>query len=121
MPEHVHLLLSEPEHGLLATALQALKIAVARRAVFYAPAHGAFWQRRYYDHNVRDYDSFVEKLRYLHRNPVKRGLVAQPDEWRWSSFHHYWTGARGVVEIESSWTAARRGGNIPHPWRVPFS
>jgi putative transposase len=50
----------------------------------------------------------VEKLRYLHRNPVTRGLVATAEEWAWSSFRHYITGDEGVVEIESHWTARRR-------------
>lgn len=51
---------------------------------------------------------FVEKLRYIHRNPVKRGLAARPEDWPWSSFRHYATGEIGVVEIESQWTASRR-------------
>ena len=50
----------------------------------------------------------VEKLRYMHRNPVKRGLVQHPKDWAWSSFRHYATGAEGIVEIESEWTARRR-------------
>lgn len=42
------------------------------------------------------------------RNPVKRGLVAKPENWKWSSFRHYLTGVEGVVEIESQWTARKR-------------
>ena len=48
-----------------------------------------FWQKRYYDRNVRDAREFAVKLRYLHRNPVKRGLVKEPGDWEWSSFRHY--------------------------------
>ncbi len=48
------------------------------------------------------------KLRYLHRNPVKRGLVKDPGEWEWSSFRHYAFREMGVVEIESEWTARDR-------------
>jgi len=47
-------------------------------------------------------------MRYIHRNPVKRGLVASPGDYLWSSFNHYATGLRGVVEIESEWTASQR-------------
>jgi len=50
----------------------------------------------------------VEKLRYIHRNPVNRGLVARPEDWPWSSFRHYATGETGVVEIESQWTVRKR-------------
>ena len=50
----------------------------------------------------------VEKLRYMHRNPVKRGLVQKPEDWEWSSFRHYLSSEPGIVEIESEWTARRR-------------
>jgi len=50
----------------------------------------------------------IEKLRYIHRNPVVRGLVASPELWAWSSFRHYASGFEGVVEIESQWTARKR-------------
>jgi putative transposase len=114
MPEHVHLLVSEPEGELLAKAIQALKIAVARRAVYYrSDETTTFWQKRYYDHNVRSHESFEAKLRYIHRNPVKRGLVAKPEDWKWSSFRHYALAESGPVEIESQWTADRRNGRVP--------
>src|SRR5579864_6675184 len=88
MPEHVHLLLSEPQRDSLADALKSLKQGVSRRLVGDhalkpntglngAPQH--FWQRRYYDFNIRDYAQFVEKLRYIHRNPVKAGLCESPE------------------------------------------
>jgi putative transposase len=51
---------------------------------------------------------FVEKLRYTNRSPVARGLAERPEDWLRSSFRHYFTGADGVVEIESQWTARRR-------------
>jgi putative transposase len=106
MPEHVHLLLSEPETRLLATALQALKRPVARTLALRAAE--PFWQARYYDLNVWSEEKRVEKLRYMHRNPVARGLVEEPEDWAWSSYRHYATGVEGVVEIESEWTAWKR-------------
>ena len=128
MPDHVHLLLSEPQlessplkpkpglngppvllseprQDTLADALKSLKQGVSRRLIGDAEH---FWQKRYYDFNIRDYPQFVEKLRYIHRNPVKQGLCERPEDWRWSSFHHYATGAEGRVEIESEWTARKR-------------
>ncbi|HEY6348187.1 MAG TPA: transposase [Candidatus Angelobacter sp.] len=106
MPEHVHLLLSEPEKGILSTAIQSLKQGVARRLALRAAE--PFWQARYYDFNVWSEKKRVEKLRYMHRNPVKRELVEKPEDWEWSSFRHYLTGERGIVEIESEWTARGR-------------
>jgi hypothetical protein len=60
------------------------------------------------DFNVRNYRQFVEKLCYIHRNPVKRGLCERPEDWEWSSFRQYATGCEGRVEIECEWTARRR-------------
>jgi putative transposase len=107
MPEHVHMLISEPESASLALALQMTKQMVSR-ALRSARGTGLFWQPRYYDFNVWSERKRVEKLRYLHRNPVRRGLVKEPEEWAWSSFRHYLTGAESPVEVESQWTARRR-------------
>jgi len=103
MPEHVHLLISEPPEKMLFEALKAVKVSVAKQS-----QEKPFWQARYYDFNVFTAHKITEKLKYMHRNPVKRGLVAKPEEWTWSSFRHYLTGEEGRVEIESSWTASRR-------------
>ena len=50
----------------------------------------------------------IEKLKYIHRNPVKRGLVDRPEDWAWSSFRHYALRENSPVEIESEWTARDR-------------
>ena len=96
MPEHVHLLVSEPESTALSKAIQALKLSVA-----VLRKERPFWQARYYDFNVFTNAKRVEKLKYMHRNPVARGLVAEPDAWAWSSFRHYSKGEIGTVGIES--------------------
>jgi len=110
MPEHVHLLVNEPEQGMLADAIHYLKLSFAKRLRSQSSGSepGAFWQKRYYDRNVRDAQEFVEKLRYLHRNPVKRGLGSEPAAWPWSSFRHYALREVGAVEVESEWTARDR-------------
>lgn len=110
MPEHVHLLISEPTRIVLARALQALKLSVAVKR-----KERPFWQARYYDFNIFTEEKRVEKLRYMHRNPVSRELVAQPEQWQWSSFVHYWTGQPDIVEIESPWTAAHRDRALQNP------
>ena len=106
MPEHVHLLVTEPERGSLARAIQMLKQLTAHKLK--ADPSVPFWCTRYYDFNVRTKKKRIEKLRYMHRNPVVRGLVKKPEDWEWSSFRHYLTGVDGVVEIESQWTGLRR-------------
>ena len=106
MPEHVHLLVGEPARSSLSIALQVLKQETSQELKKRGTPQ--FWQRRYYDFNVWSEDKRVEKLRYIHRNPVTRGLCAGPQDWLWSSFRHYLSGEEGNVEIESMWTARKR-------------
>ena len=106
MPEHVHLLVSEPRVSSLSVVLQVLKQETSKKLK--DPGMAQFWQRRYYDFTVWSEEKRVEKLRYIHRNPVRRELVKSPEEWPWSSFRHHATGEAGRVEIESEWTARRR-------------
>jgi putative transposase len=113
MPEHMHLLVSEPRRGTLDRAIQALKTSVSKQS-----ARRPFWLARYYDFNVHSEAKRIEKLRYIHRNPVTRGLVCEPGDWKWSSFRHYLTGEPGTVEIESSWTVGRRLGLKVHERRI---
>jgi putative transposase len=105
MPEHIHLLVSEPERNTLADALKSLKQGVARRLIGDADH---FWQKRYYDFNIRNHAQFLEKLHYIHWNPVKAGLCERPEDWKSSSFLHHATGCEGSIEIESEWTARKR-------------
>ena len=111
MPEHVHLLLSEPERGNPSVVIQVLKQRFSRRLLRDSrredPAQGCLWkrerpdiwQRRFYDFVVWTERKRIEKLRYIHRNPVKRGLVQEPGQWKWSSYRFYAYGERGPVLV----------------------
>lgn len=97
MPEHVHLLITDPEIGTPADVMQVLKQRVAkvmRKA-------GSFWQTRFYDFNVWTLKKRAEKIGYIHMNPVKRGLVDHPKDWKWSSYGCY--AGKGDVLIEVDW------------------
>jgi len=119
MPEHFHLLISEPERANPSVVIQALKLGVVRRLFLTpkAPEQRAvklfdnftlqhFWQRRFYDFNVWSAHKHREKLRYIHRNPIKRGLAETPDQWKWSSFRAYAFGETGPVVV-NDWSAVK--------------
>ena len=111
MPEHVHLLVSEPAHSTLSTVIQVVKQQSSRLIGHSSPTlrdakDGAprfvkqpVWQTRFYDFNVWTEDKRIEKLRYIHRNPVTRGLVDKPEKWLWSSFRFYALREEGAVRI----------------------
>jgi putative transposase len=133
MPEHVHLLVTEPQRETLSTAMQALKLGFVRRLERSGDAGVAvprsrksgetwgtpslsssaassrtpvtpdrFWQARFYDFNVWTERKRIEKLRYIYRNPVTRGLVASPEQWRCSSYRWYRCGEQGPVRINDT-------------------
>jgi putative transposase len=111
MPEHVHLLFTEPKLGNPSVVMAALKQMFAHRLLRYMRdkktsqiwttpiANGHIWQRRFYDFVVFSEEKRIEKLHYMHRNPVVRRLVMEPQQWQWSSFRHYANDERGPVLV----------------------
>src|SRR6267378_2966277 len=116
MPNHVHLLISEPKKGTPSTVLQMLKQRVSRKMRRKGRARPKgqlslrfpkfiadlpqFWQPRFYDFNVYSHKKKNEKLEYMHANPVVRGLVERPKDWPWSSFSFYAKEEVGLAEID---------------------
>jgi len=96
MPEHLHILISEPSQGTPSTVVQVFKQATSR-----AVCEGGveidlpLWTTRFHDFNVFTEGKKNEKLHYMHMNPVKRKLVKLPHQWPWSSYNFYWK--KGVI------------------------
>jgi putative transposase len=108
MPEHIHMLMGEPKVGNPSVVMKILKQRVSLRSHEERMEHESgsqidgvrpFWLPRFYDFNVATKRKYLEKLNYMHFNPVKRGLVKSPELWCWSSFRHYWYGEEGPVKI----------------------
>ncbi len=116
MPEHIHLLITEPGVGTPSTVMQVLKQRTARALLpnrkrvdarqrrLFENSRTPFWQARFYDFNVWTTKKRVEKLRYMHRNPVQRGLVSAAEEWRWSSYRFYLLDEAAPVRVNEGWT-----------------
>jgi putative transposase len=118
MPEHVHLLIC-PQGNVysIAAILRAIKLPVARRAMIYLrerdPADLAwlatgqrsvpyrFWQAGGgYDRNMTSVDAIVKAAKYIHENPVRRGLVMHAGQWRYSSARDWETGLSGLLPVD---------------------
>lgn len=108
MPEHVHLLLRPPQAVPLDRILTFIKTSVMRRVLprwmeLHAPilkrlarpdgTHRFWLKGGGFDRNVRDERAFMKEVRYIHRNPVERGLVQSAEDWRSSSVR-WWMGQR---------------------------
>jgi REP element-mobilizing transposase RayT len=88
MPDHVHLRLTPlpDEHGWphpLSAILKLIKGISARSVNQLLGASGPVWQEESFDHTLRSEESFQEKLEYIRQNPVRRGLVGRPEDYRW--------------------------------------
>lgn len=124
MPEHFHLLLWPSEHVNPSQIVQSLKERTAKFILKALREHRAdpwcrtmlkqltlpptvhlhgphrVWQRRFYDMNIWSEKKRLEKLKYMHGNPVKRGLVSSPERWPWSSFRFYYLDDWSVLAMD---------------------
>ena len=117
MPNHVHLILLPKEGDSLGRIIGEYKSLTARRIINSWKDKGlkifddlkvirnnkeqfVLWQRRYYDHNCQTVDDVLEKINYCHSNPMKKRLVSDPGDWKWSSFRRYTGMTDAGMEID---------------------
>jgi REP-associated tyrosine transposase len=97
LPDHLHAILTLPSgdwdfsgrwrriKGHFSNHMLTAGIASTR----HANGELALWQRRFWEHTVRDEGDFERHVDYIHFNPVKHGLVSRVSDWPYSSFHLY--------------------------------
>ncbi len=119
MPEHVHLVVWPHRDMRVSRILNTVKQSVSKRALLWLKANDPrflprlediqpngrrffrFWQRGGgYDRNLRTIADVHEKIRYVHENPVRRGLVEKPSLWSWSSCRAWETGQDDPIAID---------------------
>jgi putative transposase len=97
LPDHVHTIMTLPSHDAdFAGRWRRIKSLFTRRAIAAGvtaerneKGEYSLWQRRFWEHTIRDEEDLVRHVDYIHFNPVKHGLVARVCEWPYSSFHRY--------------------------------
>jgi putative transposase len=97
MPDHWHALSVPAQDDTLPRLMGALKVASAQAVNRNRGTRGKLWQFRYYDHAIRTVKEYHQALRYMHLNPVQKGLVKKPEDWLWTSVHSY--GGPGPVRL----------------------
>ena len=119
MPEHVHVIIFPKSEVKISQILSTIKQSVSKRALLWirenspdllgkmldkqpnGKQHFRLWQRGGgYDRNLRNREDIVEKIKYIHENPFRRGLVKKPDEWKWSSCYAWRTGKDDPISID---------------------
>jgi len=97
LDDHLHLLVSDPQ-GTTPLWIQRLKLRFVRGD----PAgRQKVWQKRYWDHLIRDEIDLHRHLDYIHHNPVKHGLVVRSADYRWSSFLSFVRRGRYAVDWQA--------------------
>lgn len=96
LPDHLHTIWAMPEGDAdFATRWRLIKSGFSRRLPVgerisesrAAKGERGIWQRRYWEHTIRDETDFARHVDYIHINPVKHGLVTRVRDWPYSSFH----------------------------------
>ena len=124
MPEHFHFLIEPEPAESTSRLLQELKKRTAQRVVSvltenqghawcrkmlnglrlppgaHSDSRYRVWERRFYAYGVYRWKKRLEKLNYMHNNPVKRGLVRSPEEWPWSSFRFYYLNDTSLLSMD---------------------
>ena len=85
MPNHVHVLLTPLAGWNLDRILHSWKSYTANKCNAALHRQGSFWQADFFDRYIRNARHYANALAYIENNPVKAGLCARPEEWRWSS------------------------------------
>lgn len=89
MPDHWHALIAVKHPLTISRTLQDIKWHSARGLNWSRKSAGPVWQHQFWDRFVRHENEFGHRLAYMHNNPVRRGLVKHPEEWKWSSYNNF--------------------------------
>ncbi len=121
MPSHVHILIFPCEQNYsISKILKTIKQSVSRKEILYlkknAPEHlekiytgqksakYRFWQDGGgYDKNVTSKDAILNMINYIHNNPVRNGIVKNPEQWEWSSYKDWNNLEDGLIEIDKEY------------------
>ncbi len=89
MPDHWHALIGVKSPLTISQVIHDVKKASARQLHGRRGTEGPLWQHQFWDRFVRHAKELSERLTYMHLNPVRKGLVSKPEDWRWSSCNNF--------------------------------
>jgi putative DNA methylase len=89
MPEHVHMVVRPNGEWTVSQLMARFKKRTARLVNQHLARSGPFWRDDFFDHVIRDNEHLDELVRYIHDNPVRRGLASKADEWEFSSWQEF--------------------------------
>jgi putative transposase len=89
LPDHWHAIIYPPYPLTISTVFKAVKVSSMIGINVRRRERGELWQDRFFDRALRTVKEYNERVEYIHLNPVRRGLVGDTRDWKWSSVHEY--------------------------------
>jgi putative transposase len=89
MPDHWHALIVTRHPLTISDVLQDIKRLASLKINKLRKTRGSRWEHQFWDRFVRHSKEFADRLEYMHYNPVRKGLVEHPEQWRWSSANNF--------------------------------
>ena len=89
MPDHWHALVGPDIPLTISRVVQDIKWLAARSLNRRRQLRGPVWQHQFWDRFIRHEKEFQQRVQYMRLNPVRKGLVPRPEDWRWSSYNNF--------------------------------
>ena len=100
LPDHWHAILYPRHPVTISRLMEVIKVKSTRSINVHRNESGPLWQGRFFDHAIRRVERYHHFIDYIHLNPLRRGLVQKPEEWRWSSFPDYARSSHPLLSID---------------------
>ncbi len=100
LPDHWHAILCRRPPIRISDAMQMIKQRSTHAIGAARSGTSRLWQPRFHDHGLRTVREYMDAVTYIHLNPVRRGLVRRPEEWKWSSVHDYSPGGISPLPVD---------------------
>jgi putative transposase len=100
MPDHLHLIIHPIGKYDLSYIMQMIKGSFARKFNKMNNFNGQVWQKRFYDEGIRDTSMLMQKIEYIHNNPIRKNFVILAKDYPYSSYHHYFGNNENMIGID---------------------
>jgi len=118
LPDHWHAIFYPDSPLTISDVMETIKVSSTRQMNRGRGESGPLWQGRFFDRALRTVKEYHEALEYIHWNPVKAGLVARPEDWRWSSVHDFSGRTAGPIVANNVLTIDRVELPLDHRARI---
>lgn len=99
MPDHFHIIIQPSDEYPLPKIMNFIKGNFARKYNEIHKRKNPVWQKRYYETVMREEKDIVHRINYTHNNPVRKGIVLEPKDYEFSSYHQYFGQVRQKIQI----------------------